>query len=285
MSRKLHRIAILSDTHGLLRPEVVEVLRTCEVILHGGDINSRKILDELEEIAPVYAVRGNADKEWAEGMAEELTLTLFGLRIYMIHNKKNARIDFQTDNEGTEFFIYGHSHKYEEKTVNGVLFLNPGSCGPRRFNLPATMAVLEVYDDTKPYDEAGKRKAHSAEQHDGIVKQENENAERWRVVKVDLTDPARGIERENAKAVNNEAEKFSQAGHRKLVSLTAGNVKQIVEAILRGMSAGRSVDAIADKLGVEHEFVEQVCRIYVTHPGVDAQGIVDKMEVNALTIR
>ena len=93
MSRKLHRIAILSDTHGLLRPEVLEVLRTCEVILHGGDMNSRKILDELEEIAPVYAVRGNADKEWAEGMAEELTLTLFGLRIYMINNKIIQRIE------------------------------------------------------------------------------------------------------------------------------------------------------------------------------------------------
>lgn len=269
MSRKLHRIAILSDTHGLLRPEAVDVLRTCEVILHGGDMNSRKILDELKEIAPVYAVRGNADKEWAEGMAEELTLTLFGLRIYMIHNKKNARIDFQTDNEGIDIFIYGHSHKYEEKMMEGVFFLNPGSCGPRRFNLPATMAVLEVYDDTKPYDEAGKRKAHSAE--------------RWRVVKVDLTDPEKKINGNPAKAVNNEAEKFGQAGHRKSVRLTAGNVKQIVETILRGMSAGRSVDAIADRLGVEHEFVEQVCRIYVTHPGVDAQGIVDKMEVNALT--
>lgn len=251
MSRKLHRIAILSDTHGLLRPEVLEVLRTCEVILHGGDMNSRKILDELKEIAPVYAVRGNADKEWAEGMAEELTLTLFGLRIYMIHNKKNAGIDFQTDNEGTALFIYGHSHKYEEKTVNGVLFLNPGSCGPRRFNLPATMAVLEVYDGTGQWEE--------------------DDTERWRVVKIDLTDPAK--------------EKVSQAGHRKSVSLTAGNVKQIVEIILRGMSAGQSVDAIADKLGVEQEFVEQVCRIYVTHPGVDAQGVVDKMEVNSLTIR
>lgn len=287
MGRKLHRIAILSDTHGLLRPEVVKALRTCEAILHGGDINSRKILDELKELAPVYAVRGNADKEWAEGMAEELTLTLFGLRIYMIHNKKNAKIDFQTDNEGMDIFIYGHSHKYEEKMVDGVLFLNPGSCGPRRFNLPATMAVLEVYDGTKPYDETGKQKAGSAEQHDGTVKQKNDNTERWRVVKVDLTDQTKERENEPQKKVSKltQKEKVSQAGHRKSVSLTAGNVKQIIEAILRGMSAGWSVETIADKLGVEHEFVEQVCRIYVTHPGVDAQGIVDKMEVNALTLR
>lgn len=277
MSQEPHRIAILSDTHGLLRPQVMEMLRTCEVILHGGDMNNRKILDELEKIAPVYAVRGNADKEWAEGMTEELKLTLFGLHIYMVHNKKYAKTEFQTDDSGTDIFIYGHSHKYEEKTVNGVLFLNPGSCGPRRFKLPITMAVLEVYDGigqweddgTKRYEDAGKRKTDNKE--DSTGKQKNDNTERWRVVKIDLTDSAG--EREN------------KAGNRKPVSLTAGNVKQIVESVLRGMSAGQSVDAIADKLGVESEFVEQVCRIYVTHPGVDAQGIVDKMEVNTLTLR
>lgn len=260
MSRKPHRVAILSDTHGLLRPEVMEVLQSCEVILHGGDINNKKTLDKLKGFAPVYAVRGNADKEWAEEMTEELTLTLFGLRIYMIHNKKNAKIDFQTDNAGTDIFIYGHSHKYEEKTVNGVFFLNPGSCGSRRFKLPVTMAVLEVYDDTK--------------QHDGTGQQMHDNGKRWRVVKFDLTEPMKESEGEAAKT-----------GCENHVRLTEGNIKQLVEAILRGMSAGRSVDAIADKLGVESEFVEQVCRIYVTHPGVDAQGIVDKMEVNALTLR
>lgn len=238
MSQEPHRIAILSDTHGLLRPEVTEVLKTCEVILHGGDINSKKIVEQLEQIAPLYVVRGNNDKDWAEGMAEELKLTLFGLNIYMVHNKKNARIDFQTDNDGTDIFIYGHSHKYDEKTVDGVLFLNPGSCGPRRFRQPVTMAVLEVCESTG----------------------------QWKVEKIDLTETENGT-----------------GNKEKTVSLAAGNVKRTVEIILQEMSAGRSVEVIADRLGVECEFVEQVCRIYVTHPGVDAQGIVDKMEVNALT--
>ena len=80
------RVAILSDTHGLLRPEIKEILKTCEVILHGGDINSQKILDELKEIAPVYVVRGNNDKEWAAALEYELMFTLSGLRICMVQN-------------------------------------------------------------------------------------------------------------------------------------------------------------------------------------------------------
>lgn len=238
MEENVHRIAVLADTHGLLRPEVTEVLKTCEIILHGGDINSKKILDQLEQIAPVYAVRGNNDKDWAQGMAEELEITLFGLHIYMIHNKKHRKENLQ----GAALFIYGHSHKYEERTEDGVFFLNPGSCGPRRFKQPVTMAVLEVHEDGK-----------------------------WQVQKIDLTQK--------------EGETESKGKTASRTSLTAGNVKQMVESILCEMAAGKNVNAIADRLGVESEFVEQVCRIYVTHPGVDAQGIVDKMEVNALTVK
>lgn len=229
-NKPCHRIAILADTHNLLRPEIVEILKTCEIILHGGDISSRKILDELAHIAPVHVVRGNNDKEWAEGMAEELDITLFGLRIYMVHNKKHRKENLA----GTDLFICGHSHKYEEKTVDGILHLNPGSCGPRRFRQPVTMAVLKVWEDT------GK----------------------WQVEKMDLTG--------------------KEEGQAPLKGLTEGNLEQVVTAILRDMKAGRKVDAIAGRLGVDSEFVEQVCRIYVTHPGVDAQGIVSKMEVNAL---
>lgn len=229
-NKPYHRIAVLADTHGLLRPEIAEVLGTCEVILHGGDLSSRKILDELERIAPVYVVRGNNDKEWAEEMAEELDITLFGLRIYMIHNQKHRRKDL----EGIDLFIYGHSHKYEQKTEEGVCFLNPGSCGPRRFLLPVTMAVLEVQEGTG----------------------------QWRVEKIDLTG----------------GEENRQA----LKGLTEDDLEQTVQSILRDMKAGRQVETIARRLGLDREFVEQVCRIYVTHPGVDAQGIVSKMEVNAL---
>lgn len=229
MENVTHRIAVLSDTHGLLRPEVKEILKGCEVILHGGDINSQKILDELKEISPVYVVRGNNDKEWAERLPAELEISLFGLHIYMVHNKKQRK----EKRNGVDLFIYGHSHKYEEKKEEGMFFLNPGSCGPRRFRQPVTLAVLTIEEDTGAF----------------------------QVEKIDLT--------------KNEENK-------PVVGLTEGNLKYMVEVIIREMRAGRKVEQIAKKLGVECEFVEQVCRIYVTHPGVDAQGIMDKMEVSAL---
>lgn len=226
------RVAILSDTHGLLRPEIKEILKTCEVILHGGDINSQQIFDELKEIAPVYVVRGNNDKEWAAALDCELTFTLSGLRICMVHNKKHRKSDLSD----TDLFVYGHSHKYEEKTVDGVHYLNPGSCGPRRFRQPVTMAVLEIEE------ESGK----------------------WQIHKIDLT--GRGEMKEN----------------KPFQGINEKNLKTVVETIVREMRAGRRVEDIAKKLGADSEFVEQVCRIYVTHPGVDAQGIMDKMEVSAL---
>lgn len=229
MENITHRIAVLSDTHGLLRPEVKEILTGCEVILHGGDINSQKILDELKEISPVYVVRGNNDKEWAERLPAELEFSLFGLQIYMVHNKKHRKEKLN----GVDLFVYGHSHKYEEKKEEGMFLLNPGSCGPRRFRQPVTLAVLTIEEDTGTF----------------------------QVEKIDLT--------------KNEENK-------PVVGLTEGNLKYIVEVIIREMRAGRKVEQIAKKLGVEREFVEQVCRIYVTHPGVDAQGIMDKMEVSAL---
>ena len=135
----MHRIAVLSDTHGLLRLEILEILRGCEAILHGGDINKQKILDELNRIAPVYVVRGNNDKEWAESLPETRAFTLYGLRFFMVHNKKQIPKEIDAD-----IVIYGHSHKYEEQQVNGQTWLNPGSCGKRRFSLPLTMATLTI---------------------------------------------------------------------------------------------------------------------------------------------
>ena len=139
----MHRIGIISDTHGLLRPEVAETLKDCEAILHGGDINSAKILDELGRIAPIYVVRGNNDKEWAKDLQETLSIELCGIRFFMVHNKRYIPKNL----ENIDVVVYGHSHKYEEKYINEMLLLNPGSCGPRRFTQPITFAVLETWDD------------------------------------------------------------------------------------------------------------------------------------------
>lgn len=136
------KIAILSDTHGLLRPQVVEHLKTADAILHGGDINRQSIVDELRRYAPLYIVRGNNDKEWAEALPHDLNVTLGGVTFYMVHNKKEAAADLT----GVDVVVFGHSHRYLQEDKDGVLWLNPGSCGPRRFHQEITMMMAEVTD-------------------------------------------------------------------------------------------------------------------------------------------
>ena len=142
------KIGIISDTHDLLRPEVIGCLQGCDYILHGGDVSSRKILDRLEEIAPVKAVRGNNDKDWADSLPLFLDFELGGLRICMAHRKKDLPADLGV----YDLAVCGHSHRYESEwieTAKGkrMLLLNPGSCGPRRFHQPITMAVLKTDGD------------------------------------------------------------------------------------------------------------------------------------------
>lgn len=136
------KIGIISDTHGLLRPEVMEILKTCDCIFHGGDINKPEILDQLHPLASIYAVRGNNDKEWAEGLARTLRFSIEGVEFFMTHNKK----DVVWNLENVQVVIFGHTHKYLEQKIDGRLWLNPGSCGRRRFDQEITMAVMTVED-------------------------------------------------------------------------------------------------------------------------------------------
>lgn len=136
----MKRIAILSDTHGLLRPRVLEYLSKADVIIHGGDINTQAIVDQLGSYAPLYIVRGNNDKEWAEGMPLSLTFSQEGVRFFLVHNKRDVPAGL-TD---VDVVVYGHSHKYSHEEKNGVLWLNPGSCGKRRFDQEITLAMMTV---------------------------------------------------------------------------------------------------------------------------------------------
>ena len=134
------KVGIISDTHGLLRPAVREELQSCDYILHGGDVNKPEILDTLRTIAPLYVVRGNTDKEWAEELPKHLTVTLGGVTFFMVHNKK----DVPRDLGDAQVVVFGHSHKYFEQQQEGRLWLNPGSCGRRRFDQEITMATLTI---------------------------------------------------------------------------------------------------------------------------------------------
>ena len=134
------KVGIISDTHGLLRPAVLEKLQSCDYILHGGDVNKPEILDMLRDIAPLYVVRGNNDKEWAEELPKHLTVTLGGVTFFMVHNKK----DVPSDLGDAQIVVFGHSHKYFEQQQEGRLWLNPGSCGRRRFDQEITMATMTI---------------------------------------------------------------------------------------------------------------------------------------------
>jgi hypothetical protein len=141
MSDFKHKIAVISDTHSHLRPEIKERLMECELILHAGDISSQKTADEIMECGKTYFVRGNADKgHWAEEIPATRELNLYGLQIYMIHNRKLIEEDVSEK----DIVICGHSHKYLQSEKDGVCFFNPGSCGPRRFHQEITMAILTV---------------------------------------------------------------------------------------------------------------------------------------------
>lgn len=228
----MHRIGIISDTHGLLRPEVAGALRECDEILHGGDINNAKILAELGSIAPTYTVRGNNDKEWAKDLAETVSIELHGVRFFMVHNKKHIPADLGD----TDVVIYGHSHKYEEKYVDEILWLNPGSCGPRRFTQPITFAILEIEDDRS-----------------------------FRVNKIEIMHPQTG-------------HGSADARHEHIDDEMAGrDMKRIVKSVMRDTDKLMPVPEIAAKNKISEDLAEQICRLYLTHPGVSADGILGKM--------
>ncbi|MBP3886305.1 MAG: metallophosphoesterase family protein [Cellulosilyticum sp.] len=137
------KIGVIADTHGLLRDEVIELLKECQVILHAGDINKPEIIETLKKIAPLYVVRGNNDKgEWAEALPKFIEERLYGYVFYMTHQKK----DVPNPIPNVDFIITGHSHKYAEEDEKSPVWLNPGSCGKRRFGLEISMAILEVTD-------------------------------------------------------------------------------------------------------------------------------------------
>jgi uncharacterized protein len=139
----LFRVGLISDTHGLLRPEVTAFLRGSDFIVHGGDICDPAILDELRALAPVTAVRGNNDRgAWAEGLAETEWLRVGEVTIYAIHDLSQLDIDPQA--EGVHVVVSGHSHQPHVERRDGVLFVNPGSPGPRRFKLPIAAGELNV---------------------------------------------------------------------------------------------------------------------------------------------
>lgn len=140
-SRGARRVGVISDTHGLVRPEALAALRGSELIIHAGDVGAPEVLERLRALAPVAAVRGNVDRgAWADELPEERTVEVDGARIHVVHNLKAMT----AAPEGCRLVISGHSHKPSIQRRDGVIYLNPGSAGPRRFTLPVAVATIRL---------------------------------------------------------------------------------------------------------------------------------------------
>ena len=143
MAKRPTRLGLISDTHGLLRAEALRALEGCELILHAGDVGKREILQKLKSIAPVIAVRGNVDTEdWCKELPTTATVEAGDISIYMLHNLRE--LDLQPEAAGISLVVSGHTHQPARMERNGVICINPGSAGPRRFALPITLGRLDL---------------------------------------------------------------------------------------------------------------------------------------------
>lgn len=139
------RIGLISDTHGLLRPEALAALRGCTRIIHAGDIGKAAVLDGLRALAPLDVIRGNIDTaDWALALPERLDLRIGGLSLHVVHDLK--QLDFDPVAADVDVVVIGHSHQPKIERRDGVLYVNPGSAGPRRFKLPISLALLRLED-------------------------------------------------------------------------------------------------------------------------------------------
>ena len=252
-----YRIAVISDTHNMLRPEVADVIKTCEVVLHGGDISGPETLDKIRNLfgpdavvnisaaeggTPgfVYVVRGNNDRDWASDIPYILKMELFGRKFFMTHKKKDIPAEVDAD-----VVIYGHSHRYAQDYIDGTLYLNPGSCGPRRFNQAITMAVLTVPEDGLSKDNSAG--GSSAMKSYGIT-----------VERIDIPHAAKTT---------------STSG----VVCSRQVTADLIIKIGSDLEKHRTVADIAARRNISMELTEQIVRLYVTHPGVTAEQIMSKM--------
>ena len=239
-----HRIAVISDTHNLLRPEVADIIKSCELVLHGGDISGPDTLEKIRSLSGnYYVVRGNNDRDWASDIPYTLEVELYGRKFFMTHKKKDIPSDVEAD-----VVIYGHSHRYAQDYINGTLYLNPGSCGPRRFNQAITMAVLTVpdtdlSDNVLPEGGSGKKSY-------GIT-----------VERIDIP---------HAKAA-------SAASTSGVVCSPNQVTADLIRKIGTDLERHRTVADIAARRNVSRELAEQIVRLYVTHPGVTPEQVMSKM--------
>lgn len=257
---KIATIGVLSDTHGLLRPQLSSVLGECSMIFHAGDVCHPDILDRLADIAPTQAVRGNNDWMWKNDLPACIETDVYGMRVYMVHD----RADLPSMADQYDLVIFGHSHNYEETLTGNTLYLNPGSCGPVRFRKPVTLALLDIYDcaDSATGDSRACATSETDDAQSIYVLHRCHKTIAVRMVTLESDSPS-------AKS-GSQDDVLSDIRHLK-------EPKKLIRSIMKDTDRGISVSKIAKKYGISLSLAEKICRLYLTHPGVDADGIMTKM--------
>lgn len=268
------RAAVISDTHGLLRPEVEKILQSCDVVIHAGDFDNQMVFHKLKIKRPLYAVRGNNDGEWAEQLPLIRRFVLGNFSFLLVHDQADIPRDAEA-----QVIIFGHSHMHFQRQENGQLWLNPGSCGYRRFTLPLSLAVLTLEDEGCEIEsiflEEGEEGLNLRKEYSWFSKpQKAQNHQAQR--------------EEKPKKKEKPGEDKAAFGLRKrLRERINEGVRQkdqlfVIAKIMRLLRRGEQVEWVADNMRLEPAFVEMIYRICVTHPQADAHQILDKLEVNRL---
>lgn len=257
------RVAVLADTHGVLRPEVVRILETCDAVVHGGDFDNQLLYHKLSSDWPLYAVRGNNDRGWSGGLPLVKRFSIGGINFIMAHE----RSDIPSALGDTKIVIYGHSHMYQQQEINGHLWLNPGSCGYKRFTLPLSMAVLTISEGSYELETIWLEKSYGT--------------------------PGAAIE-QREKAKKNRYEKQQQKYRQKQAGKTAAKteaVKQteketgpdrkelfLLARILRQKKAGSTAQWTAQNVNAPLSWVEEVYAASEPADQMDAKTLWEKLK-------
>ena len=214
------QIGIISDTHGLLRQEVIDGLNCVDMIIHAGDIDNQAVLNQLKEISSsLTVVRGNADKEWAEHLPQEAWVEIMGNKLFVIHNKGKISCDVGD----ADIIIYGHSHKYSLIEKDGQIWFNPGCCGKRKKDQEVSFAILEIRRK-KDYD--------------------------FRKIVIGNHEETENLPRD---------------------------IDKIIIKVMKLTDKGKCYQEIAKTCKISEELSESICQMYLTHPGVDVAGILQRI--------
>ncbi len=247
------RVAVLADTHGVLRPEVERILDTCDVIVHAGDFDSQMIYHKLEVGQPFYGVRGNNDRgPWSGGLGTVSRFEIGGIKFIMAHE----RTDIPSALGDVKVVIFGHSHMYYQQEINGRLWLNPGSCGYKRFTLPLSLAVMTIEDGAYQVETIWLEKGYGTPK---AAKEQREKAKLSRYEK-----QQKRYQKKTGKAAGSSGDTEKQ---RELLFLAA--------KIQRLVKAGESREWVICNLGDEFRFAGVLYDICEKNPGLNAREIVD----------